>query len=358
MAPCLRRLLPWLVVAAASCSSHKGPPLRVVLAHSATSDARCVPPSGTQAQDTALASAQVATLRLTIRRHVTADDAGTFVCDRVLQVPRDAPAVEVPAGGAGTFDLYGEAFAAPVAGAAPTRLAVGALSNVSFAAKTLPDLRLYPAEAFACANQHMQRPRAFHSATLLPNGQLLIVGGLTTGEDATVDTFAPNPLYVAADAEVYDPATGLFTTIVEGAPPTPRAFHQAALVGTTAPYHILVVGGVTVADTKTPAMGLNTGAGSGTRLIPFDTSGSVFNPLTTTAAGAELITYDPDAHTIKRAPFAGFTPGAFQAGATFGDGLVVADGIDWMGNPLAATIPAIKQVAVSRALESPPRTAA
>ncbi len=104
-------------------------------------------------------------------------------------------------------------------------------------------------------------------------------------------------------------------------------------------------------------MGLNTGAGSGTRLIPFDTSGSVFSPLSTAAAGAELITYDPNARTIKRAPFAGFTPGAFQAGAPFADGVVVADGIDWMGMPLSMTIPETKQVAVSRALETPRTTA-
>ena len=44
--------------------------------------------------------------------------------------------------------------------------------------------------------------RAYHTATLLPNGKVLVVGGL--GPD-------PYPNNVLATAELYDPATGTWT---------------------------------------------------------------------------------------------------------------------------------------------------
>ncbi|HSN32369.1 MAG TPA: hypothetical protein VLU41_06770, partial [Ideonella sp.] len=54
-----------------------------------------------------------------------------------------------------------------------------------------------------------------------------------------------------------------------------------------------------------------------------------------------------------RTVMTGFTPGVFQAAAPFADGIAVAGGIDWMGMPLAATIPTINRVEVSRSLETP-----
>jgi hypothetical protein len=353
MASCLRRL-PWLLLAAAACSSHPGPGLRIVIAHSATTDERCVlPGAAAPLQDDTLVSNGVATVRLSVREHMSNDRAGAFVCDRVFGV-REVPTLQVhKTSGATTFDLYGEAFAAatkdqPV----PRRIAVGALLDVPLGAGKLPDLRLYRDEAFGCVNARMQRPRAFHSATLLPDGRLLIVGGLTAnGADPTVETFVPAPVVVAQDVELYDPSTGTFSTVSEagGATgPSPRAFHQAALINDAPPYQILLVGGITVADTTTPALGINSGAGSGTRLIPFDTSGTLFSPLTTKAASAELLTYDPASHSVTHAPVAGFPAATFAAGASVDGGLVVADGIDWMGMPLAAMTPQIKQATVAR----------
>src|SRR5207249_4247483 len=91
--------------------------------------------------------------------------------------------------------------------------------------------------------------------------------------------------------------------------------------------------------------------GSGARLVPFDTSGSVFDPLTTRAADPQLILYDPAGPSVTRMAATGFAPAVFQAGAALpGGGIAVAGGIDWMGMPLAMTIPQVKQAIVAHAL--------
>jgi len=72
-------------------------------------------------------------------------------------------------------------------------------------------------------------PRAFHSATLLNDGRVLIAGGYT------VDNFLP-----IADVEVYDPATGVFT--VTGSLSVARWGHSAVLLDDG---RVLMVGGNT-----------------------------------------------------------------------------------------------------------------
>ena len=76
-----------------------------------------------------------------------------------------------------SIDIYGEAWApiAPGDRAAARRRRLAA--DVPLTAKTMPDLRLYPDERFRCLNQSLSRPRAFHSATLLPNGEVLSSAG-------------------------------------------------------------------------------------------------------------------------------------------------------------------------------------
>jgi len=66
--------------------------------------------------------------------------------------------------------------------------------------------------------------RAFHSATLLPNGKVLVAGG----DD-------PNRL---SSAQIYDPATGSWTAT--GALPAARRYHTATLLPTG---KVLVAGG-------------------------------------------------------------------------------------------------------------------
>jgi hypothetical protein len=88
-----------------------------------------------------------------------------------------------------------------------------------------------PAKGTFVATADMQSRRVGHSATLLPNGKVLIAGGLAGR------IFEGGPGNVAT-TEIYDPATGRFTP----GPPmsTPRAGHVAVLLSNG---KVLVAGG-------------------------------------------------------------------------------------------------------------------
>ncbi|HZX94315.1 MAG TPA: kelch repeat-containing protein [Myxococcales bacterium] len=80
--------------------------------------------------------------------------------------------------------------------------------------------------------------RSFHTATLLPDGRVLVVGGLF-GDDAN-----PSP----TNTEVYDPTTGAFAPA--GDLQTARGFHSGVLLSDG---RVLVVGGV---DAARPFVGI------------------------------------------------------------------------------------------------------
>lgn len=72
----------------------------------------------------------------------------------------------------------------------------------------------------------MTRPRAAHTATLLPNGNVLVAGGFAGDENSL------------AGAEIFDPATGTFA--FAGDMSAPRAGHTATLLSTG---KVLIAGG-------------------------------------------------------------------------------------------------------------------
>src|SRR2546430_822815 len=76
----------------------------------------------------------------------------------------------------------------------------------------------------------LRRARWDHTATLLPNGQVLVAGGQTNSRDF-------------ASAELYDPATGVWTAT--GSMTTPRFDHTATLLPDG---QVLVAGGDNVSD--------------------------------------------------------------------------------------------------------------
>ena len=85
----------------------------------------------------------------------------------------------------------------------------------------------------------MKSPRLYHTATLLPNGQLLVVGGSSS--------LAGWPPPALASAELYNPATGTWTTT--GSLNTGRWGHMAALLTNG---KVLVVGGEITGGAYTP----------------------------------------------------------------------------------------------------------
>ena len=75
-------------------------------------------------------------------------------------------------------------------------------------------------------------PRQMHSATLLPNGQVLVVAGLVP------HPYDASYTIESGTAELYDPATGQF--VATGSLQTPRYFHEAQLLPNG---QVLIVGG-------------------------------------------------------------------------------------------------------------------
>jgi hypothetical protein len=89
-------------------------------------------------------------------------------------------------------------------------------------------------------------PRAFHTATLLPDGRVLVAGGDGPGR-ATED---PNDLYQPlASAELYDPATGRFSetgamSVGRGPSYMPMSDHERQIALLLADGRVLMAGGV------------------------------------------------------------------------------------------------------------------
>jgi len=81
----------------------------------------------------------------------------------------------------------------------------------------------------------MMVPRSFHTATLLENGKVLITGGY-------------NGSYLNS-AEIYDPATGRFSSTL-GTMTRARSYHTATLL---ADGRTLIVGGTDGANTTDTA---------------------------------------------------------------------------------------------------------
>ena len=300
------------------CADQKGPPILIQVAGSATNET-C---GGDNRQ---LSTLQPTKLRLTVLQHSTATDPTKFLCDRIVTFP-EQPFLKLGGTSSG-LDFWVEAFAPDAKPGSLKRLATGALYNVDRTTKTSSTVRLLPSAQFACASGNLTQGRAFHSATKLSNGEVLIVGGAVAGVDPARVELDNFQLFATGSIEVYDPVTSKMVAVNDSAP-NPRAFHQAVVLSDAPPYQILLVGGL--AASSGPILKLSTDPGEGTRFYPRD---SVFSLFPTKAVAAELLTYDPTTHTVTHSSFASVPTAALQAIARIAGNTVITGGIDYTGNP-------------------------
>lgn len=112
---------------------------------------------------------------------------------------------------------------------APTWRGVRQGVSVTENSDTTVDVLLARIADMTCTRAPLAERRVFHSATLLQDGRVLLVGGARSETDASNTCGAGCTLLDGtAAAEVYDPGTGLFTAA--GSLQVPRMFHQATLL--------------------------------------------------------------------------------------------------------------------------------
>lgn len=172
-----------------------------------------------------------------------------FLCDVVLDYQADPPGLVIPIQGA--VDLTAEFFAPD-----GQLLAAGTAMSADLRTGGTVDVRALPMGQFSCAGDRMNVARAFHSATALPDGRVLIVGGAVA--DAGASTRAVDVdtgLFLTSSVEIFDPADNTFTEV-----PLPnlrpRAMHQARVhyVEPDGTVTVALFGGFTVADGSVPAI--------------------------------------------------------------------------------------------------------
>ena len=207
----------------------------------------------------------------------------------------------------------------------PQLVASGVAIGINRRPRLAPlQILLVPVGGFACAPGLLGSGRALHSATLLPNGQVLVVGGVTTvggGQLAANDTI-----------EVYDPRLGTFTAVGGDVLPG-SALHTATVLaapGPLGPYDLLMVGGIRAKATTGPMIAI----GGATDALPL---------MPTAAAGPTpsfVLRYYPWADPPEVRVMAGspqLEGRMLQAAGVAGSRLIVAGGLsDATGGQLAS----------------------
>jgi hypothetical protein len=125
----------------------------------------------------------------------------------------------------------------------------GMVHDVDLTAATM---KIFMQRAGAKSCDYLARKlRAFHSATVLPNGKVLLIGGLVT-KDGSAEL--KDVAYANTSISRFDPSTLSWNIIESGEAGLARAFHKALLLPSPAegPYRILLTGGVMAKDASDP----------------------------------------------------------------------------------------------------------
>jgi hypothetical protein len=312
-----------LLACVLGCADRKGPPILVQVAPE-SAGGKCV-----GASDQPVSSFGISHLRVSVRVHGERDTKGLFLCDRVVTTAAESFIKLIPMGGQ-TVDLLAEGFQ-DLGNGSFKRVATGSLFGVGITSESVVPLRLFRTEGFGCMNNKLNRARAFHSATRLPTGHVLIVGGaVASATDAAKEELDTDRLFLTGGAELWDPYDGKFYDVSEAMPPSLRAFHNAVLLSgpdSQPPYRVLLAGGVTTTDATKPALRATTGFPSGARLFVFD--GTPLGALPTKGAPSEIITIDPVARSASRAAVGGIPSTAYQATTPIEGGMAITGGISW-----------------------------
>jgi hypothetical protein len=247
---------------------------------------------------------EVSRLRLTI----TAPDMDAPIAVEG-DVGRPISADEVPVGDGRVVALFG------LSGNGATWRGVSRGISVVRDRETKVDVLMARIADLSCTRSGDDVKRAFHSATTLRDGRILVVGGGTSTSACAGDCLR----YAATDsASLYDPRTGTFSRT--GRLAVPRMFHTATLLDDG---RVVIVGGAREIEIHGP----------GDAAFPFPIApGAGADP--TGGIVEQIEIYDPKSGRFSPAGDDPGGPRVFAAAATLPSGeVLVSGGIPSVGSP-------------------------
>jgi hypothetical protein len=211
--------------------------------------------------------------------------------------------VDARVDGGTDYDVTVVAYGGPETGTCSPR-AIGHARGVRFGNGTVR-VRLHPLGAWSCAGTHEGQttpvPRALHQAVLLPDGEVLVLGGIA-GPTAGATNFA-HPSLAQRLVEVFDPRDARFHAVTindeGGMPGFSRVLFQARYVSTSMDGHFVVhvFGGFDIDGAPEGGVGFDANGNLTTISALFGPLTSMPNGMGAGFRGDAVIDYDPVART-------------------------------------------------------------